>query len=99
MSFSDLTVAVDQQPLGENSWKLASWNTLGQLLKREMLITWQILMAAKFRLQNRHRRLILHKICHFQPFPKFELSKKFSWGPPFAKMPKITDFSCLAISH
>ena len=38
-------------------------------------------MAAKFRLQNRHGGLILNKICHFQPFPKFELSKTFSWGP------------------
>ena len=46
-----------------------------------MLRTRQILMAAKFRLQNGHRRLILHKICHFEPFPKFEHSIKFSWGP------------------
>ena len=58
-------------------------------------MTRQILIAAKFRLQNRDRRLILHKICHFQPFLKFELSKKFPCGPPFAKMPKMSDFSGL----
>ena len=60
-----------------------------------MCIARQILMAAQFPLQNRHRRLILHKLGHFQPFVKMELSKKFPWGPPFAIMPKMTDFSCL----
>ena len=44
----------------------------------EMLITQQILIAANFCLQNRDPRLILHKIRHFQQFPKFELSIKFS---------------------
>ena len=37
----------------------------------EMLITRPILIAAKFCLQNRDRRLILHRIHHFQPFQKF----------------------------
>ena len=60
-----------------------------------MPITQQMFIATKFRLRNRDRRLMLHKICHFQPFLKFLLSIKFSWGPHFAKMPKMTDFSCL----
>ena len=29
------------------------------------------------------------------PFLKFQLSKTFSCGPPFAKMPKMSDFLCL----
>ena len=51
--------------------------------------------------QGRHCRrwpasaFILYKICHFQPFLKFKLSKKFSWGPPFHKMTKMTHFSTL----
>ena len=60
-----------------------------------MLTTLQVLVAANFPLQHRHQRVILHKICHFEPIPKFELSEKFSCGSPFAKMPKMTDFSCL----
>ena len=60
-----------------------------------MFRTQQILIVAKFRLQNRDRHLILHKLYHFQPFLKFQLSKKFSLGSPFAKMPKMTNFSCL----
>ena len=60
-----------------------------------MCIARQILIAAQFPLHTRHGRFILHKIGHFQPFLKIELSKKFSWGPPFAIMPKRTDFSCL----
>ena len=60
-----------------------------------MCIARQILIAAQFPLHTRHGRFILHKIGHFQPFLKIELSKKFSWGPPFAIMPKMTDFSCL----
>ena len=61
----------------------------------EIVITRQILIAAKFCLQSCDRCLILHKIGHFQPFPEFQLSKKFSWRPPFAKIPKLTNFSCL----
>ena len=60
-----------------------------------MLITRQILVAANFPLQHRDQRVIFHKICHFEPIPKFELSEKFSCGPPFPKMPKMTDFSRL----
>ena len=60
-----------------------------------MLITQLILIAGKFRLQNRDCRLILHQICHFKLFVKIEFSKKFSWAPPFAKMSKMTDFLCL----
>ena len=94
VSFSDLAVAVGPQLCCE---KYLEDNFLEYILKsifltKKMLITRQILMAAKFRLQNRHCRVILHKICHFQPVPKFELSKKISWGPAFAKMPKMTDF-------
>ena len=60
-----------------------------------MLITQQIIVTVTFPLHHRHQHLILHKICHFQPFLKFKLSKGFSWGPPFAKMPKMTHFSGL----
>ena len=55
----------------------------------------QIIVTAIFPLHHPHQRLILHKICHFQPFVKLKLSKKFSWGPPFAKKPKMSDFSGL----
>ena len=60
-----------------------------------MLIAQKITVVANFQLRHRDRRLILHKICHFQPFLKFQVSKIFSCGPPFAEMPKMSDFSCL----
>ena len=91
----DLPVAVGPQcPSKKSTLKLAFWSTFfgGQFFDKEMLITRKLLMAAKFCLQNRDRRLILHKICHFQPFQKFKLCKKFSWSPPFAEMLKLTDF-------
>ena len=50
-----------------------------------MLIAQQIIVTATFLLHHRHQRLILHKICHSQPFVKLKVSKKFSWGPPFYK--------------
>ena len=61
-----------------------------------MLIAQQIIVTVTFPLHNRHQRLILHKNCHFQPFVKLKLSKKFSWGPPFAEMPKMSHFLGLA---
>ena len=64
-------------------------------MDKELLKTRQIMVAANFRLPQRDYPVILHKICNFQPFLKFELCKKCSCGPPFAKMPKMTDFSCL----
>ena len=57
-----------------------------------MLIAQQIIITATFPLLNRYQRIILHKICHFQPFVKLKLSKIFSWGPPFAKMQKNEPF-------
>ena len=57
-----------------------------------MLLAQQIITTATFPLHHRHQRLILHKICHFQPFVKLKLSKKLSWGPPFAKMEKMSHF-------
>ena len=60
-----------------------------------MLIAQQIIVTATFPMHHPHQRLILHKICHFQPFVKLKLSKKFSTGPPFAKMPKMSHFSGL----
>ena len=60
-----------------------------------MLITQQIIVTATFPLHHPHQRLILHKICYFQPFEKLKLSKKILWGPPFAKMPKMSHFSGL----
>ena len=60
-----------------------------------MLIAQQIKVTATFPLQHRHQHLILHKICHFQPFVKLKLSKKVSWGPPIAKIPKMSHFSGL----
>ena len=60
-----------------------------------MLIAQQIIVTATFSLHHGHQRLILHKICHFQPFVHLKLSIKFSWGPPFSKMPKKSDFSSL----
>ena len=59
------------------------------------LIAHQITVTATFPLHHRHQRLILHKICHFQPFVKLKLSKTFSWGRPFAKMQKNEPFSGL----
>ena len=53
------------------------------------------MVVANFGLRHRDQRLILQKICHFQPFLKFGVSKTFSYGPPFAEMPKMSDFSCL----
>ena len=64
-----------------------------------MLIAHQILITATFPLHHCHQRLILHKICHFQPFVKLKLSKKFSWGVPFAEMPNMSDFSGLRIGR
>ena len=60
-----------------------------------MLIAQQLIVMATFPLHRRHQRLILHKICHFQPFVKLKLSKKVLWGPPFAEMPKMSHFSGL----
>ena len=60
-----------------------------------MLIAQQIIVTATFPLHHPHKRFILRKIGDFQPFVKLKLSKKFSWGPPFAKMPKVSHFSSL----
>ena len=60
-----------------------------------MLIAHQIIFTATFALHDRFKRLVLHKICHFQPFVKLKLSKNFSLGQPFAKMPKMSHFSGL----
>ena len=60
-----------------------------------MLIAQQIIVTATFPLHYPHQRLILHKICHIQPVVKMKLSKKFSWGSPFSKMPKMKHFSGL----
>ena len=56
-----------------------------------MLIAQQRIVTATFSLHLRHQRLILHKICHSQPFVKLKLSKKVSCGPPFAKKRKMRD--------
>ena len=61
----------------------------------KMLIAQQIIITATFPLHHRHQRFILHKICHFQPFVKLKLSKKFSWGPPYSKTTKMSHFSAL----
>ena len=53
-----------------------------------MLIAQQIIITATFPLLNRYQRIILHKICHFQPFVKLKLSKTFSWAPPLLKRQK-----------
>ena len=55
----------------------------------------QIRVTATFPLHHGHQRLVLHKICHFQPFVKLKLSKKVSWDPPFDKIPKRSHFSGL----
>ena len=39
--------------------------------------------------------VILHKLRHFQEIFKFDLSQKIFMWSPFAKMPKMTVFSCL----
>ena len=64
----------------------------GQIWEIKRLIAQQTIVTAIFPLHHRHQRLILHKICHFQPFVKLKLSKKFSWGPPFAKNAKNEPF-------
>ena len=63
----------------------------GHFSGKEMLITRQIMLVANFRLRHRHRRLILHEICHFQPFVKVQVSKNSSC----AKIPKMSNLSCL----
>ena len=60
-----------------------------------MLIAQSIIVTATSPLRHCHQGLILHKICHFQPFVKLKLSNKFSWVPAFAKMPKMSHFSAL----
>ena len=57
-----------------------------------MLIAQQIIVTATFSLHHPHQHLILQKLCHFQPFVKLKLSKKFKCCPPFAKMPKMSHF-------
>ena len=57
-----------------------------------MLIAKKIIVTANFLMNHLQKRLILQKICHFQPFVKWKLSKKLSWGPPFAKMPRLSNF-------
>ena len=64
-----------------------------------MLIAQQIIDTATFPLHHPHQCLILHKICHFQLFVKLKLPKKFSCGPTFAKMPKMTKLSALGIGR
>ena len=54
-----------------------------------------IIVTATFPFHHRHQRLFLQKKCHFQPFVKLKLSKKFSWSSPFSKMPKMSHFSGL----
>ena len=60
-----------------------------------MIIAQQIIFTTTFPLHHRHQRHILHKICHVQQFVKLKLAKKFSWGPRFSKMLKLSDFSGL----
>ena len=62
---------------------------------KETIISRQIVVVAIFGLRHRDQRLILQKISYFQPFLKFGVSKNCSCGPPFAEMPKMSDFSCL----
>ena len=64
-------------------------------MDKELPNTQQRMVAANYRLQHQDKRVVLHKICNFQLFLKFEHSKKISCGSPFAKMPKMIDFSCL----
>ena len=59
------------------------------------LIAQKIVVTAAFSLHHRHQLFILHKICHFQPFAKLKISKKFSFGPLFAKTTKMSHFSAL----
>ena len=60
-----------------------------------MLIAQQIIVTATFLIDHPHQRLILHKICHFQPFVKWKLFKKNFIGSSFAKLPKKSHFSGL----
>ena len=60
-----------------------------------MLIAHQIIVSDTFTLNHLDQRLILYKLCHFQPFAKFEAFQKILIGSPFAKMPKISHFSGL----
>ena len=56
-----------------------------------MLIAQQIIVTATFPLRHPHQRLILHKICHFQPFVKLKLSKNNLMGSPFCYDAKISN--------
>ena len=60
-----------------------------------MLIAQQIIVTVTFPLHRPHKRLILHKIGHFQPFVKLKLSQRIFMGFPFAKIPKTSHFSGL----
>ena len=96
MSFSDVAVAVGSQ---RPSKKCINHRYFERILEiifgqeyKDMLHTRQIVVVGNFRLRQREGRLILHKICYFQPFLKFQVSKNFSSGLPFAEMPKMSNF-------
>ena len=97
VTFSDVTVAVSPQRHCNCCGKIHFFMPIleGKIWEIKMLIAQQIIVTAIFPLNHGHQRLILHKMSHFQPFVKLKFSKKFSWGPPFAKMPKVSHFSSL----
>ena len=74
-SFIDVTGAVGPQRYSKKCINVRFFEYIleGDLIsgEKEMIITQQIIVAAKFRLQNRYQRVILHKIYYFQPFLKF----------------------------
>ena len=45
-----------------------------------------------FDFKNPDQQVILHKICHFQPFLKFEFSKTFHVFPSLLKCQKLPVF-------
>ena len=84
--------------VAKSTWKFSFLEYIleGNFSDKKMLITRQILMVSQVPFaESSINRLTLHKICHFQPFPRFEIPKIFSCGTPFAKNAKMTDFSCL----
>ena len=92
VSFSDVTVAVSPHRLSKKCIKVRFFEHIsGRYFWREKVYN----STNNSRSQNRDRRVILHKLCRFQPLLKFELSEKISWGSPFAKMQNMADFSCL----
>ena len=85
--------------VAKSTWKLTFWSTFwratfGQRNASSSANTYgsQVSFAESSSAPHFTQNMPLSAI-----FAKVELSKKFSFGHPFAKMLKMTNFSCLGI--